>query len=212
MVDIVEVIVADSPEAWTAAGFRVDSDAGCRIGSVRFRLVGRDQGLGIVGWALRGGPADLVDLDGVPTYLSTVGLVEPALHPNGVVSVDHLVLLTPDLRRTVDALVAIGVEPRRERDGELGGQSIRQVFFRFDDVILEVVGSPDTSAVGPSTLWGVTYVTDDIDATAAFLGDRTSPVKAAVQPGRRITTLRHRDFDLSVRTALISPHVRSPSD
>ncbi len=68
---------------------------------------------------------------------------------------------------------------------------MRQIFFRAGEVIIEVVGSPDTASEGPSTLWGITYVVADIDATAAYFGDRTAPVKDAVQPGRRITTLRH---------------------
>jgi len=119
-----------------------------------------------------------------------------------------VVLLSPDLARTVVALRAVGLEPRRERDGELGGAAVRQVFYRMGEVVLEVVGSPDTSGDGPASLWGLTHTVTDIDATAAQLGDRTSPVKDAVQPGRRITTLRHRELDLSVRTALISPDPR----
>ncbi len=72
-------------------------------------------------------------------------------------------------------------------------------------MIVEVVGSPDTAGSGPSKLWGgITYVVADIDATAAFFGDRTAPVRDAVQPGRRITTLRHHEFGMSVRTAMIS--------
>ena len=53
----------------------------------------------------------------------------PAEHANGVLAIDHVVLLSPDLRRTVESLAAIGVEARRERDGRLGGRSIRQIFF-----------------------------------------------------------------------------------
>src|SRR5690348_17965738 len=49
--------------------------------------------------------------------------------------------------------------------------------------------SPESAADRPSTLWGLTYVVDDIDATAAFFGDRTAPVKAAVQPDRKSTRL-----------------------
>ena len=49
----------------------------------------------------------------------------------------------------------------------------------------------------------------NIETTAARLGDKTAPVKDAVQPGRRITTLRNRDVGMSVRTALISPPVSS---
>lgn len=205
------VDVADPPQSWQAAGFTVGSDGVCRVGAIGIGLRGREHGVGITGWALSGPDlsTDLpADLDGVPTTWGEPGPAEPATHPNGISSVDHVVLLSPDLRRTVAAFATFGETPRRERDGELGGRPIRQVFFRLGPVILEVVGSPDTAADGPATIWGITYVAPDLDATAAFFGDHTSPVKDAVQPGRRISTLRHRDLDLSVRTAVISPHVR----
>ena len=199
--------VADPADAWTRAGFSVDTDSVCRIGGVRIRLVGRSEtGTGIVGWSLRGLPPDpsLDDLDGVPTTRSDAVVATPAEHANGVTAIDHVVLMSPDLDRTVEALAAVGVEPRRQRDAELGGLPIRQIFFRLGEVIVEVVGSPDTAGEGPSTLWGLTYVVADIDATASFFGDRTAPVKDAVQPGRRITTLRHHELGMSVRTAMIS--------
>ena len=219
-----EFEVADPADAWTRAGFGVDSggdsDSVCRIGGVGIRLVGRGHGTGIVGWSLRGLPSDgpVHDLDGVPTTRSRPGgdigprsgaaTATPATHPNGVTAIDHVVLLSPDLGRTVQSLAAVGVEPRRERDGELGGRPIRQLFFRFGEVIVEVVGSPETASEGPSRLWGITYVVADIDATAVFFGDRTAPVKEAVQPGRRITTPRHHDLGMSVRTAFISAPIR----
>ena len=193
-----------------------DAEPVCRVGGVGIRLLGRDTGVapaatsntgaGIVGWSLRGLPSDgsIRDLDGIPTSSSDGVPAPPGTHPNGVVAIDHVVLLSPDLRRTVEALAAVGSEPRRERDTELGGRAVRQIFFRFGDVIIEVVGSPETASDGPATLWGITYVVADIDATASFFGDRTLPVKAAVQPGRRITTLRHRELGMSVRTAMIS--------
>jgi hypothetical protein len=205
-ITVAEIEVADPPEPWTRAGFSVDSDTVCRIGGVRIRLAGPARGTGIVGWSLRGLPhgAPPDDLDGIPTARSAAAAPEPAEHPNGVTEIDHIVLLSPDLGRTVKALSAVGVEPRRERDGELAGRAIRQVFFRFGEVIIEVVGSPETASDGPSTLWGITYTVADIDATAAFFADRTTPVKDAVQPGRRITTLRHHPLGMSVRTAMIS--------
>lgn len=209
-VTVDELEVADSPDAWTQAGFRVDpgGDAGpvCRVGGVRIRLVGRDRGAGIVGWSLRGLPADgtFEDLDGIPTARSMTATADSATHANGVAAIDHIVLLSPDLGRTVASMAAIGEQPRRERDTELGGRPMRQVFFRLGEVILEVVGSPETASDGPSTLWGITYTVAYIDATAAFFGDRIGPVKDAVQPGRRIATLRHRDLDISVHTAVIS--------
>ena len=216
-----EIHVADAPDAWARAGFTVDSagDAApcCRVGGVRIRLVGSHHGSGIVGWSLGGLPAGFSgELDGIATARSDdcgaatastpteVNPAAPAEHSNGVTAIDHVVLLSPDPDRTVAAMEALGEHPRRERRGELGGQPIRQIFFRFGEVIVEVVGAPAAAGDGPSTLWGITYVTADIDATAAFFGERTTPVKSAVQPGRRITTVRHRELDISVRTALIS--------
>ena len=209
-VTIDEFEVADPADAWVQAGFSVDSDAICRVGGVRIRLAGRDRGTGIVGWSLRGLPSDgsLDDIDGIPTTRSDAVVTMPAGHANGVVAIDHVVLLSPDLRRTVESLTTIGVEARRERDGQLGGRSMRQIFFRAGEVIIEVVGSPETASEGPSTLWGITYVVADIDATAAYFGDRTAPVKDAIQPGRRITTLRHHELGISVRSAMISAHIR----
>jgi glyoxalase/bleomycin resistance protein/dioxygenase superfamily protein len=208
-VTVDEFDVADPANAWTRAGFSVDADSVCRIGNVGIRLVGRDHGIGIVGWSLSGLPSDgsLHDLDGVPTTKSEARTATPGTHANGVTAIDHVVLLSPDLNRTVASLAAVGVDPRRERDAELGGQPIRQIFFRLGEVVVEVVGSPDTASDGPATLWGITYVVADIDATASFYGDRTTPVKDAVQPGRRITTLRHHEFGMSVPSALISPPI-----
>jgi hypothetical protein len=220
VVTVDELEVADPAEAWMRAGFTVDSDAVCRIGGVGIRLAGRDTGAapvatsdtgtGIVGWSLGGLPPDraLDDLDGVPTKRSTAVTATPTTHANGVTAIDHVVLMSPDLSRTVEALAAIGVDPRRERDAELGGQAIRQIFFRLGEAIVEVVGSPGTASAGPSTLWGITYVVDDVDATAAFFGDHTTPVKDAVQPGRRITTLHHHALGMSVRSAMISTPAR----
>lgn len=205
---LAELLVADPPDAWRSAGFAVDEDDRCRVGSVSIRLLGDAGQRGVVGWSLRGIAGERADLDGVPTTASEAPPREPAAHANGTTHIDHVVLLTPDLARTVAALGEIGLEPRRERDGELGGTAMRQVFFRLGEVILEVVGAPGVAGEGPSTIWGLTHAVADIDAAAALLGEHTSPVKDAVQPGRRITTLRTRELGISVRTALISPHVK----
>jgi len=204
-ITVAEIDVADAPDAWARAGFTVDSDDVCRVGGVDIRLVGSDRGTGIVGWSLRGLPDGSADeLDGIPTTRSSAVVSMPGLHPNGVTDIDHIVLFSPDLGRTVEALAAICVAPRRERDAQLGGRPVRQIFVRFGDVIIEVVGSPDAASEGPSTLWGITYEVANIDATAAYFGDHTARVKEAVQPGRRITTLRHHELGMSVRSAMIS--------
>ncbi|MBX7450717.1 VOC family protein [Mycolicibacterium sp. 3033] len=199
------LMVADPPSAWADAGFTVDADKTCRIGTVGIELVGRDSGFGIVGWSLGELPPHTGDdVDGIPTVGSDVAPSAAAVHRNGVTAIDHVVLMSPDLDRTVSALGRLGVHPRRQRDAQVGERAIRQIFYRFGESIVEVVGSPATPNPGPSTLWGITYVVSDIDEAARFFGDRTSTVRAAVQPGRRITTLRHHDLGLSVRTALIS--------
>ncbi|WP_237569494.1 VOC family protein [Mycolicibacterium lacusdiani] len=199
------LLVADAGDAWERAGFTVDDGSVCRVGSVAVRLIGRDRGTGIVGWSLGGLPGGSVDdVDGVPTTVASGAVTTPAQHANGVIAIDHVVLMSPNLSRTIEAFGTIGVQPRRTRDAELGGRPIRQVFVRMCEVIVEVVGTPDAMGEGPSTLWGITYTVADIDATASFFGDRTAPVKDAVQPGRRITTLRHHDLGMSVRSAMIS--------
>lgn len=182
-----ELLVADEPAAWTAAGFTVSDD--CVIaGSVRIRLVGRSAGHGILDWTLTDDEPD----------------IQPATHPNGSLFIDHLVLLSPNLARSVAELAAMGLSPRGERDGDFAGSPMRQIFFRMGEVILEVVGSPDAENDGPWTFWGLTFAVEDIDATASFFGSHVGQVKDAVQPGRRICTLRHRDLDLSVATAFMS--------
>ena len=74
-VTVDEFQVADPADAWTRAGFCLDSDAVCRIGGVRIRLVGPDRGSGIIGWSLRGLPSDgsFGQLDGIPTTRSRPG-------------------------------------------------------------------------------------------------------------------------------------------
>lgn len=216
MITIDELLIADAPEAWAAAGFTVDSDT-CTVGTVRLRFVGREHGLGIVGWSLRGttpeAGAGLAAAEGLPTALAEPAdelPANPGQHPLGAQLVDHVVVMSPDLARTTAALEAIGADVRRVRDFDLAGTPMRQVFFRLGEVILELVGSPTAQGEGPATFWGITFMVADIDAAAALLGERTSRVKDAVQRGRRITTLRHRDLDLSVATALMSP--KPPKD
>ena len=206
-VTIDEVLVGDPPEAWAAAGFAVDPDGTCRIGTVRVRLVGRDGGKRILGWSLRGAPAArLADgtLDGLPTTGSDAPLAEPASHPNGAAYIDHVVLLTPDLARTIATLGSVGLEPRGERDTDTYGAPMRQVFFRLGEVILELIGQPGTVGDGDPGFFGVAITVDDLDALALQLGDHLGAIKDAVQPGRRIATLRHRDLGMSVATALMS--------
>ena len=206
-VSIDEILVGDPPEAWRAAGFTVDDDGTCRLGTVRVRLVGRDGGKRILGWSLRGAPgARLADgrLDGLPTTPSTSDPADPADHANGARFIDHVVLLSPNLPRTTAALAAVGLEPRGERETDTYGAPMRQVFFRLGEVILELVGGTEPGEGDPG-FFGLAITVADLDATGRLLGPALGQPKDAVQDGRRIATLRHRDLGMSVATAFMSP-------
>jgi hypothetical protein len=66
---------------------------------------------------------------------------------------------------------------------------MQQAFFKLGEVILELVGPKEPSGDGALRFYGLAWTVRDLDATAAFLGDRLKPAKDAVQPGRRIATL-----------------------
>jgi catechol 2,3-dioxygenase-like lactoylglutathione lyase family enzyme len=171
--------IADEPGDWRALGFAVEDDV-CQVSSVLLRLVGKGPRRGIVGWTLGNGEAEPL---------------ARAPHPNGVARIDHVVLMSPDLDRTVEDLRADGFELRRIREGETPGGSMRQAFFRIGEPILEVVEAPEGTSVarnpdGPARLWGLAFRVEDLDQTAATLGDLVGTPRGAVQPGRRIATLR----------------------
>ena len=203
--ELAALTVADPPEAWRAAGFTVE-DEGARVGSVGLRLVGRDRGKHLLGWAWHGLPGT-GPLDGIATMTATAGAAparEPATHANGVTLLDHVVVTTPDLDRTIAAFTARGLDVRRVRHTDQYGPPFRQVFFRGGEVILEVIGPDTPTGDAPARLYGLAFTVADLDAAAALLGDGLGRVKDAVQPGRRIATLRHRELGISVPIALMT--------
>lgn len=201
--------VAEEPEAWARAGFAVDADATCRIGGLRIALVGTEAGEAVVGWALRHLPDDAPpDLDGLATRRDERVAAEPADHPNGVTRVDHLVLLTDDLERTVAAAGRLGLEERRRRDHRLPGRDpMVQSFFRVGELVLEVVApaDPPTLPAPGVRSFGLALTVADLDVAGAVLGEHLSPARTAVQQGRRIATVRHRDLGMRTPLALMTP-------
>jgi catechol 2,3-dioxygenase-like lactoylglutathione lyase family enzyme len=202
-----ELTVVDSPDAWDALGFDVD-DGAAVVGDTRIRLAPDGPGRGLARWSLRG-VADDAELDGLETTRSDRQPRETAPpHPNGVAGLDHVVAVSPDLDRTVAALEAAGLDLRRVREEPTPAGAPRQAFFRLGTVILEVVQEPPEAierAGGdhPAFFWGLAMVTPDLDATVAFLGDGVSEARDAVQPGRRIATLR-RSAGLALPVALMT--------
>jgi len=188
-------------------------DDGCQIGSVRLRFAPEHDETpaksGLRGWSLR--DVSTTELDGLPTTSSTRPPAEPApAHRNGVVAVDHVVAISPALDRTVAALQAAGLRLRRIRDQPTPAGAPRQAFFRLGETILEVVQEPDAAiarhggCARPAHFWGLALLTPDIDRAAAAFAPHAGEVHPAVQPGRRIATLR-RSAGLAVPVALITP-------
>jgi hypothetical protein len=172
--------VAGEPDAWRAAGFNLDDDGTIRTGHVALRT-GRGE-RGIPAWQLAGEPT-----------------TNPAEHPNGTVLLDHLVVFTDDPGRTTHNYETLGLPFKRERDI---GNGTAQRFFRAGEVIIELVG-PIPDVVG-ERLWGLAFTVRDLDACARLLGDAVGNIKDAVQPGRRIVTLRHKQCGLTVPVAFMS--------
>ena len=114
-------------------------------------------------------------------------------------------MLSPDSDRTVEAFTTMGFESRRARETDQYGLPMRQTFFRSGEVIIELIAPIDASGDGPAKFFGLAHTVADIDSTATLLSGHLGEVKDAVQPGRRITTLRHKPLGMSVATAFMSP-------
>lgn len=200
--ELAELAIADPPEAWAALGFHVD-DHHLDLGGIRMRL--GVPGRGIAAWSLRGVNA-MGSIDGLPSPVPRVLRPPPfATHPNGATGIDHVVILTPDFQRTAAALRRAGMPLRRTREAP---GNVRQGFRRIGPAILELVDAPQIEG-GDARFWGLAITVVDLDALAADLGDRLSPIRPAVQPGRRIATLRA-SAGLTPAVAFMSPEPPSP--
>ena len=174
------LVLGGSRAPWDALGVLAAEPAAHRV-AVAFA---EDEPPGLRGWSL--------DTGGVLAR-------RVVAHPDAWLRVDHVVALTPDLDATVAALGVAGLDHRRTRDA---GDGVRQAFFLVRPTLLEL-GGPAPDLDGPA-FWGLTLVAEELDAVAARLGDRLGPVRDAVQPGRRIATVRP-EAGVGVPLALITP-------
>jgi len=207
--------IVGAADAWRSIGLTVGADGMIPLLGTSLRLVeasppdlvSAPDGTGVVGWALSGMGADgATSIDGLHTELVERQPPMFSSHAVGASSLDHVVVLTPDLERTSAAISeSTGSDLRRIR--ELG--SMRQGFHRMGErgsgaLIVELVERPDVPA-GPAAFWGVVLIVDDLDAAYRLIGaDRISAPKDAVQPGRRIATVRT-EVGLGLPVALMTP-------
>lgn len=199
---LVGLTVADRPDAWRALGFDVDADR-FTVGGVTVHLVGDDGARGIRAWSLEPGADG--DLDGLAHRPSPAPVGEGP-HPNGVTGVDHVVVGTPHVARTLGALGTVGLEPRRVAEG-LRGDDKGYAFLLLGTCVLEVIGPAEhdpSRTPAPAAFVGLAFVADDLGAVAS-LDDVAGTPRPAVQPGREIVTLRTREHGVSVPVAVLTP-------
>lgn len=217
---LTELSVADDPSAWEQAGFHV-VDAAVRIGPLAVTLrspndadttVESDEPTrGVTAWAFDWAEPEF-SLDGITTRARPTKTLEAGRHPrhpNGVSGIDHVVVMTDDLDRTSAAFEAAGFEARRRRDIPESDPPRSQIFWWAGEVILELVGPITPTGSTHASIWGLALVSDDLDATAATLGNALSNPRPAVQKGRRIAAIKGRELGLSVPIAIMTPHETS---
>ncbi|KAJ3009360.1 UNVERIFIED_CONTAM: hypothetical protein HDU68_002739 [Siphonaria sp. JEL0065] len=220
---LVQLFIADSAAAWTSAGFHVSPNNIVTVGNITITLLGNDNWNGkggIVAWAFeaRNDPvhADTVLLlDSLHTQIinplttasscNNATTTPPVIHPNRVVGIDHIVITSPNLLKTVAVFATLGLRPKR-----IVGDH-QMIFFKSGDVVIELIhGIPQFSNVEAQVLketrfWGITFTTSDFDETVRVLGPLVKTPKDAVQGrGRRIVTLIHQNAGISVNTAFVS--------
>lgn len=194
------------PDAWRSVGLVAGDDGLVPLFGTCLRLVDSATPA-VAGWALSGLPGAGPDrIDGLVTDYVDERPPLFADHPLGAIGLDHVVVLSNDLDRTSAAISeATGCALKRVREvGEM-----RQGFHRIGagGLIVEIVERPDVPA-GPASFWGIVLNVEDLDAAVALLGpERIGAAKDAVQPGRRIATLRA-EAGLGIPVALMTPDLR----
>ena len=195
----VQLFIGGSPSPWGLAGLSPQgSPARSLASTANATLVwpSEELPLGALEIAFDGVLAG-ADLDGIECaeFIST---------PDGLESsdslIDHVVLMTDNLYRTCEAVTEVtGCPLKRVR--EVG--EIRQGFHRVGEggVILEVVERADVSR---TSLWGLVIATPSFDDLVQAAGDLVSEPKDAVQPGRRISTVKAK-AGLGIPVALMTP-------
>ena len=205
--------ISGDPGAWRAIGLTVTDDGHIPLIGTSLRIVAdgspgaSEVEHGIVGWTLSGvGSTPPASIDGLAT-----GIVAPQPpvytdHALGAGAIDHVVVMTTDLERTSSAIAAAtGCELKRIR--EVG--KMRQGFHRIGrgGLIVELVERTEIEE-GPARFWGLVLIVDELDEACERMGtDLISTPKDAVQPGRRIATVRE-EAGLGLPLALMSPDIR----
>jgi hypothetical protein len=174
------LITIQMPISWSEFGFppHLQTGATCLIEGAE------------PAWAWEGEAPDL----GIASCQTAVGV------PVAAWGTDHIVILTASVDEAAGRLGAVGLNPRLR----MTVQGRPTAFFRVGPV-LEVVQSP----VRAPAIFGIALVTDESLESVALrwrsLGHEVTDPRPAIQPGRRILTVK----GLQAGLAVMSPD-RSP--
>jgi hypothetical protein len=196
--ELIELLIADDPNAWRALGFTVDAKNNLDLGGVRLRFVEGDAG--VVGWSF-----DLTandgDIDGLHTPLPSIRLPPPFLtHPNGATGLDQVIVFTGDFERTAAALDEAGLALKRTQETSYGHTGFR----RIGRSILELVGRPPEEG-GEARFWGIAVVVISLETLHEQLRDKLGATRPAIQPGRSIAILDPAVSGIKTPIAFMSP-------
>ena len=147
---------------------------------------------------------------GIKTFIlqHTDGLLpEASAHEAGaVISLDHLVINTPNPERAV-ALYGARLGLRFALDRTAAEWKTRFLFFRLGGLTLEVIHRLDKEHASetPDSIWGLTWAVRDLEAARARLtqaGVTVSDIRKGRKPGSRVFTVK--DGTLGIPTLFIA--------
>lgn len=192
------LLVEGPSRPWERIGFAI-ADGRFEVGGVTFALTGREPG-GIRAWHLD--VKEPVDVEGLRH--EPVAAAPPTSHPNGTVALDHVVVTTPDLERTTTALARLGLMPHRTVEGIPGRGDHRFRFFLLGTSVLELIGPATPGGDRPARFAGIAFATGRLDELDGELGPLLGDVHDAIQPGRRIASVKD-EAGLGVPVAFMTP-------
>ena len=157
-------------------------------------------------WAFSGSAVSPTGLDGIPTYQAAAPTA-PTANPNGVIGMDHVVVLSGRPAHTRAVFEQFGLEARGAKIRADKGPDRSECFFWAGDVLIELVGPVDdlSEQDQPARIWGVTFVVEDFEALQSASDVAIGAPRPAVQEGRMISTLS-KEAGLGLAVAFMSPH------
>lgn len=236
VVSMNNLVVGDDSSAWRMIGFNFEKENELSFGDLNINFVGKSERRGCLGWNFHR-ESELFDIASSGEKINNEksgnrimfdSNSDNMLHPNGVVGIDHVVIKVNDTKIAEKNLASLGIKKVKETFNS--EKNISYSFYRLKGFILEVISSVQTPTGSSSdqlikstktenddniykemytNIWGITFVTKDINHTHQYLKELTKPSWPAVQKNRRITTLDSKSVDISLRIAFITPHMRT---